>query len=142
MPAKAKPQGKGKPQAGKDAVSNGIRGQYEAHGVQGFYESYGEAYRNPHFEQIKVAMQLMLESVPLLESPSNSGETDQPSGSPGAPAAGGERATSNHSGPELLRVLDLACGSGEATLALEAANLASSEEGGLGSIVLTSACNA
>jgi 2-polyprenyl-3-methyl-5-hydroxy-6-metoxy-1,4-benzoquinol methylase len=61
-----------------------IRAAYEQHGVQGFYEQFGAAYRNPHEPAVRVAIRQAVERwrIPL-----------------------------DH-------VLDLACGSGEAALAL------------------------
>lgn len=128
MPAKAKLQhGKAKPgkvaqATASNSVSNGIRGQYEAHGVQGYYESYGEAYRNPHFNQILKAMRLMLSSVPLLESEHSSFEQITPQQYEYDKNVSADQEQQQARSLPLLRVLDLACGSGEATLALEAAN--------------------
>jgi SAM-dependent methyltransferase len=62
-----------------------IRKEYEQHGVRGFYEEYGDTYRNPHEDNIRAALQ-----------------------------AGVSRWQA-----DLSHVLDLACGSGEATLALQ-----------------------
>lgn len=72
-------------------ASSGIRGAYETFGVQGFYEAHGQVYSNPHNDQIVKAMAELMSSRQF-----------------------GEQAG------EQLRVLDLACGSGEATLALQA----------------------
>ena len=62
-----------------------IRGQYEKHGVQGFYEQYGDQYRNPHEFAIR---EVLARAVTTWQ-------------------------------PDLAHVLDLACGSGEVTLALK-----------------------
>jgi SAM-dependent methyltransferase len=61
-----------------------IRGEYEQHGVAGFYSERGGDYRNPHEPVIREALGIAAERWPL----------------------------------DLSRVLDLACGSGEVTLAL------------------------
>ena len=63
-----------------------IRKEYEQRGVQGFYEQYGETYRNPHETIIHMALREGLSSWQV----------------------------------DLSWVLDLACGSGEVTLALQA----------------------
>ena len=34
-----------------------IRGEYEQHGVQGFYEQYGDQYRNPHEVAIRATLE-------------------------------------------------------------------------------------
>ena len=74
----------------RPSTATGIRGAYETLGVQGFYEAHGSEYVNPHDDQVVAAIAELMSS----------------------------RAFSGQPGP--LRVLDLACGSGEATLALEA----------------------
>ncbi|KAL4427696.1 hypothetical protein ABPG75_001785 [Micractinium tetrahymenae] len=71
--------------------ASGIRGAYETYGVQGFYEAHGQEYSNPHNDQIVKAVAALMSSRQFGKQP------------------GGR-----------LRVLDLACGSGEATLALQA----------------------
>jgi hypothetical protein len=72
-----------KPIANNENVA-AIRPKYEAYGVQGFYEQFGEGYRNPHEEIINKLLQEALATWEL----------------------------------DLTKVLDLACGSGEITLAL------------------------
>lgn len=72
-------------------MSDSIRGQYEAHGARGYYERFGAEYANPH--EAIVASVVTDAIVARLGRP----EAGQP-----AP-----------------RVLDLACGSGEVTRALE-----------------------
>lgn len=67
----------------KESVES-IRGQYERHGVRGFYEMAGRTYRNPHELAIHMVFRRAVE----------------------------------HWHVDLSHVLDLACGSGEATLAL------------------------
>ncbi|CAF1025948.1 unnamed protein product, partial [Didymodactylos carnosus] len=67
----------------KDDVA--IRHQYEKFGVTEYYRQFGAKYRNPHEEQIKIILKLIVERWHLLSD---------------------------------YRVLDLACGSGECTLAL------------------------
>jgi SAM-dependent methyltransferase len=67
-----------------------IRHGYEQHGVAGYYQAYGAAYRNPHEQAVRQAL--------------------------GAAVARWQ--------PSLSDVLDLACGSGEATLALRDAGQA------------------
>lgn len=62
-----------------------IRQEYEQHGVQGFYEQFGDAYRNPHEAAIRSVLHAGLSRWKV----------------------------------DLSRVLDLACGSGEITLALQ-----------------------
>ncbi len=62
-----------------------IRQEYEQHGVQGFYEQFGNAYRNPHETAIRTVLRAGLARWQV----------------------------------DLSRVLDLACGSGEVTLALQ-----------------------
>ena len=66
------------------ASTEGIRRQYELHGVQGFYERDGASYRNPHEKGVQAALKLCVSRWAL----------------------------------SLQRTLDLACGSGEVTLAL------------------------
>jgi SAM-dependent methyltransferase len=61
-----------------------IRAEYERHGVAGYYQQFGAAYRNPHEQAVRRALQAAVLAWDL----------------------------------DLGRVLDLACGSGEATLAL------------------------
>jgi SAM-dependent methyltransferase len=61
-----------------------IRGEYKKHGVLGYYQQFGAAYRNPHELAVRRALHT---AVPAW-------------------------------GLDLARVLDLACGSGEAALAL------------------------
>jgi len=61
-----------------------IRHEYEQHGVAGYYQNFGAAYRNPHELAVRHALHAAVAAWGL----------------------------------DLGRVLDLACGSGEATLAL------------------------
>jgi len=70
-------------------MAHSMRKEYGEHGVVGFYEKYGKTYRNKHFPEIKRVMRHLLKS-PLPD--------ELRSGT--------------------VKVLDLACGSGEATLAL------------------------
>jgi ubiquinone/menaquinone biosynthesis C-methylase UbiE len=67
-----------------ETAKESIRGQYERHGIQGFYELAGDTYRNPHEPAIREVLHQAVEQW--------------------------------H--PDLTHVLDLACGSGEVTLAL------------------------
>ena len=67
-----------------------IRHEYEQHGVQGYYQHFGAAYRNPHELAVRHALHTAVAAWGL----------------------------------DLSRVLDLACGSGEATLALREAGAA------------------
>ncbi len=62
-----------------------IRNEYEQHSVQGFYENFGDEYRNPHESAIRKVIQLAAAKWSL----------------------------------DFSKVLDLACGSGEVTLALK-----------------------
>ena len=62
-----------------------IRKEYEQQGVRGFYEQFGDIYRNPHEEAIRTALNDGLSRWQV----------------------------------DLSHVLDLACGSGEVTLALQ-----------------------
>lgn len=66
-------------------MSDSIRGEYEEHGVHGYYEQFGATYRNPHE---KIIGEVLRAAVAKWK-------------------------------PDLRRVLDLACGSGEVTLALQ-----------------------
>ena len=61
-----------------------IRHEYEQHGVAGYYQQFGAAYRNPHELAVRQALHAAVAAW----------------------------------APDLTTVLDLACGSGEATLAL------------------------
>jgi len=61
-----------------------IRKKYERYSVTGFYQQFGDDYRNPHEPAINRMIQLAVQKWPL----------------------------------DLQKVLDLACGSGEVTLAL------------------------
>lgn len=61
-----------------------MRGEYEKHGVRGYYQEFGAAYRNPHELAVRQALHAAVATWAL----------------------------------DLSRVLDLACGSGEVTLAL------------------------
>jgi SAM-dependent methyltransferase len=76
-----------------DEDTPSIHKAYEQHGVRGFYQHYGEAYRNPHEAAIHLALHTGLSRWQL----------------------------------DLSRVLDLACGSGEVTLALQALGCTSIE---------------
>jgi SAM-dependent methyltransferase len=67
-----------------------IRHEYEEHGVEGYYQNYGAAYRNPHERAVRHALHTAVAAWGL----------------------------------DLTHVLDLACGSGEATLALREAGAA------------------
>lgn len=67
-------------------MSNSIRNEYQAHGVDAFYEQYGATYRNPHEPIVRHLVQTSVEAWGL----------------------------------DIIHVLDLACGSGEVTLALRA----------------------
>ena len=66
--------------------SKAIRSQYEAHGARGFYEEFGDDYRNPHEPIIRELLASAAEEWNFLAAN--------------------------------VCALDLACGSGEATLAL------------------------
>jgi SAM-dependent methyltransferase len=68
-----------------DQGNPSIRGEYEKHGVSGFYEQFGDDYRNPHEAAIHLALRAGLTRWPV----------------------------------DLSCILDLACGSGEITLALQ-----------------------
>ena len=65
-------------------MGRAIRGEYEAHGVSGYYAAHGDRYRNPHEAIIGRVLGRVVREWHL----------------------------------DLEAVLDLACGSGEATLAL------------------------
>ncbi|HWE01897.1 MAG TPA: class I SAM-dependent methyltransferase [Tepidisphaeraceae bacterium] len=61
-----------------------IRGEYERHGAEGYYDEFGAVYRNPHEAIVIECLRFAVAQWPV----------------------------------DLSNVLDLACGSGEATLAL------------------------
>ena len=46
----------GKAAAVLDSHASGIRGEYETHGAEQFYQSQGSAYSNPHEEQLKIGV--------------------------------------------------------------------------------------
>ncbi|KAI9217558.1 hypothetical protein BC828DRAFT_390881 [Blastocladiella britannica] len=69
-----------------------IREQYQVHGVDAYYESAGATYRNPHEPALRRAFNSMLTQWSAAAD------------------------VEDNSGSSPLRVLDLACGSGEATL--------------------------
>jgi SAM-dependent methyltransferase len=66
-----------------------MREQYNEHGIEGYYEKFGSTYHNKHAPEIKRALRIAHRRFPC----------DLVAAAP-------------------LRVLDLACGSGEATAAL------------------------
>ena len=70
-------------------MAHSMRKEYGEHGVIGFYEKYGSTYRNKHAPEIKRAMRFVLAKFPP-----------------------------DLKHPTTIRVLDLACGSGESTIAL------------------------
>ena len=72
-----------------------MRKEYNEHGVVGFYEKFGKTYRNKHFPEIKRVIRTIASALP----------EDLPRGR--------------------IRLLDLACGSGEAALAFVDAGLTS-----------------
>lgn len=76
---------KPKSQATIQPETKAIRNEYEKHSVNGFYEKFGDEYRNPHESAIIKVLQLAAAKWPL----------------------------------DFNKVLDLACGSGEVTLALK-----------------------
>lgn len=63
-----------------------MRKHYQQHGVQGYYTAHGSTYRNPHDQQLRRALYAGLDSFAAVCD----------------------------SAP--IRILDLACGSGEATM--------------------------
>ncbi|MBC6421866.1 MAG: hypothetical protein GDA38_10160 [Hormoscilla sp. SP12CHS1] len=69
---------------GESPDNQSIRKKYERYSVTGFYQQFGDDYRNPHEPAINRMIQLAVQKWPL----------------------------------DLQKVLDLACGSGEVTLAL------------------------
>jgi hypothetical protein len=103
-----------------------MRTEYDSHGVEKYYKEHGLTYRNPHFpDLVKVISSLMEAMLPLLiELKSSSLELYS------------ESSVESHSTPcfrlssipsssvlsstvksrGALRILDLACGSGEAAL--------------------------
>ncbi len=46
-------------------IRESIRGEYEKHGVQGYYEKYGNEYRNPHETEIQMAMDWVIDNWSL-----------------------------------------------------------------------------
>jgi 2-polyprenyl-3-methyl-5-hydroxy-6-metoxy-1,4-benzoquinol methylase len=74
-----------KPKISQQKDHKAIRREYEEYSVQGFYEKFGDEYRNPHESIIKR----------VIEECVNQWQLD------------------------INQVLDLACGSGEVTLALQ-----------------------
>ena len=98
-----------------------IRTEYERRGVTGFYRSAGGAYRNPHEPQLRAAIR----RAALFERaasrarfttarplPNGRGSSEAPTSRDREGAIGATWSL------DLTRVLDLAAGSGEATLAL------------------------
>jgi len=72
-----------------------IRKGYEDYSVQGYYEKFGDRYRNPQESAIQQVLQLAVSQWPL----------------------------------DFQQVLDLACGSGEVTLALQSLGCTNNIEG-------------
>ena len=81
-----------------------MRANYNAHGVSGYYEKVSESYRNPHF----------LGVVDGCFHAMNAWHASQAA----AQAGPGQSGDVTSQAGDTLRVLDLACGSGEATLAV------------------------
>lgn len=69
---------------GESPDNQSIRKKYEQYSVTGFYQQFGDDYRNPHEPAINRTIEVAVRKWPL----------------------------------DLQKVLDLACGSGEVTLAL------------------------
>ncbi|KAI9188990.1 hypothetical protein H9P43_000413 [Blastocladiella emersonii ATCC 22665] len=89
------------------ATSGSMRTNYDTHGVDGYYTQVGASYRNPHFPGLKQCTRV------LMDAWVTPGATNVPldHGVWPAPAADG--------GPAVWRMLDLAAGSGEATVAID-----------------------
>ncbi|KAI8470552.1 MAG: hypothetical protein J3K34DRAFT_521224 [Monoraphidium minutum] len=114
-----------------------MRQAYGAHGVVGYYQQEGTSYRNPHTHALGVALsaalsevfggdqqERLLSPVPAPAAPpaeanvlrlSGARRQGQPDGGGGGGGGGGEGG-----GDLSLRLLDLACGSGEAAIAVAA----------------------
>jgi 2-polyprenyl-3-methyl-5-hydroxy-6-metoxy-1,4-benzoquinol methylase len=46
-------------------ILESIRGEYEEHGVEGYYEKYGNEYHNPHADKLQVAMDWVIDNWSL-----------------------------------------------------------------------------
>jgi len=43
-------------------ILESIRGEYEKHGVEGYYEKYGDEYHNPHETELQLAMDWVIDN--------------------------------------------------------------------------------
>ncbi|KAI9204866.1 uncharacterized protein BJ171DRAFT_503905 [Polychytrium aggregatum] len=97
-----------------------VRGAYETFGVEGFYNNYGHEYTNPHTRPIIKCIESVMAWLAAEQAPGVVADTPEyvvempspPLCIPPAPSQSSIAALPK------LRVLDLACGSGEAALAL------------------------
>jgi hypothetical protein len=101
-----------------DATSSlAFRDNYGAHGVVGYYTRFGSSYTNPHNDVITRALASCLNrwvSIPHVVPTSSSVHTSK--------TAAHTRTTTTYDPRfhvRIERVLDLACGSGEATICIE-----------------------
>ncbi|KNE72267.1 hypothetical protein AMAG_16754 [Allomyces macrogynus ATCC 38327] len=90
--------------------SSSMRENYGTMGVDGYYTHVARTYRNPHFAAIQQCLATLLDQIALVAG-QPSDDSRWPSDSAPEPVPLRVRA---------WRVLDLAAGSGEATIALEA----------------------
>lgn len=102
-----------------------MRANYDAHGVDGYYQAVHATYRNPHYPGVVEGVARLMDraagvsarSPNAATSNQKSGAKDMSSTSMTTSSSSSSTSTTTHQNP--LRILDLACGSGEATLALE-----------------------
>ena len=94
------------------ALPTGVRNAYAAHadGATGYYVDSGATYSNPHERGVREALFRCVRARPDLFFD----DADRPSSAPSSSAAS-PRATDS---VPPVRILDLSCGSGEATAAL------------------------
>jgi SAM-dependent methyltransferase len=102
-----------------------MRQAYAAHGVQGFYTQEASSYRNAHFGALNTALAAALDEVfggddggARMLSPVPSAPDPPPPLDTNVLRLGPAGARDGDGRPK-LRVLDLACGSGEASLVVD-----------------------
>jgi len=49
----------------KKIIQESIRGEYEKHGVDGYYKYHGNEYKNPHEDKLQHAMDWVIENWPI-----------------------------------------------------------------------------
>eukprot|EP00466_Bigelowiella_natans_P001394 jgi/Bigna1/139269/aug1.49_g13977 len=97
------------------SAAGSVRREYETHGVKDFYANFGGKYVNPHDAAIQRVLNIAMKKWVTATASGRKAGDDVDSKCTGGGGGGGAKVVLG----KITSVLDLACGSGEATIALQ-----------------------